>query len=137
MLELIGAAVLAVLAGRGLWWWIHHDGPIRLFAGLIAVGHTDETRRRDAREVLGATKNLRSTQKFHRRATTPPGGESKSGLRATATDPPAIARLDRQGPAVPQGAASARSESAPRRPRHRLITKDSRLLPAARPSEAG
>jgi hypothetical protein len=42
MLELIGAAVLAVLAGRGLWWWIHHDGPIRLFAGLIAVGHTDE-----------------------------------------------------------------------------------------------
>lgn len=71
MLELIGAAVLAVLAGRGLWWWIHHDGPIRLFADLIAVGHTDETRRRDAREVLGATKNLRSTQKFHRRATNP------------------------------------------------------------------
>jgi hypothetical protein len=67
---------------------------------------------------------------------TPPGGKSKSGLRATATDPPAIARLDRQGPAVPQGAASARGESAPRRPRHRLITKDSRLLPAARPADS-
>ncbi|WP_330185987.1 hypothetical protein OHB26_39575 (plasmid) [Nocardia sp. NBC_01503] len=39
----------------GMVWWLRSDGPVRLWAGLVAVGHRDSVRRRDAREVLLCT----------------------------------------------------------------------------------
>ncbi|MFE3989855.1 hypothetical protein ACFXPR_35725 [Nocardia tengchongensis] len=49
-----GAGTLA-----GLVWWVYADGPARLFAGLFAVLHPDEKRRKDARAVLTNTKRHR------------------------------------------------------------------------------
>lgn len=42
--------VAAVMA-----WWLWHDGPARLIAGMAAVLHPDARRRADAREVLRST----------------------------------------------------------------------------------
>lgn len=39
----------------GLVWWLRHDGPVRLYAGITAVRHPDRARRRDARAVLDST----------------------------------------------------------------------------------
>ncbi|WP_040833470.1 hypothetical protein [Nocardia brevicatena] len=61
MVELIVCGGLAVV-GRGIWRWINHDGPARLVAGLTAVAHKDEVRRRDARRVLAATQYLRGSR---------------------------------------------------------------------------
>lgn len=47
----VGASALG-----GFMWWLHADGPTRLCAGLVAVFHRDQNRRRDARSVLAATK---------------------------------------------------------------------------------
>lgn len=62
MVELIVYSGLAIVSGGGIGRWIQHDGPIRLLAGLTAVVHRDETRRRDARRVLTATRYLRGHQ---------------------------------------------------------------------------
>ncbi|WP_280484427.1 hypothetical protein [Nocardia cyriacigeorgica] len=66
MSELIGYGISFVVPGTGLGWWIHHDGPARLLAGLIATAHSDEIRRRDARRVLTATKYLRRRERRRR-----------------------------------------------------------------------
>ncbi|MER7450424.1 hypothetical protein ABTW96_09055 [Nocardia beijingensis] len=50
---LTGAGVMSTLGG--LIWWLRHDGPVRLYAGITAVRHPDRDRRRDARAVLEKT----------------------------------------------------------------------------------
>ncbi|MFE4457096.1 hypothetical protein ACFROC_07040 [Nocardia tengchongensis] len=50
---LTGTGALSVVGG--LVWWLRHDGPVRLYAGITAVRHPDRARRRDARAVLDAT----------------------------------------------------------------------------------
>ncbi|MBF6548843.1 hypothetical protein [Nocardia brasiliensis] len=60
MMEAFAGA--GAISGLGaLAWWLRHDGPVRLYAGIMAVRANDATRRRDAREVLRCTGKQRPT----------------------------------------------------------------------------
>jgi hypothetical protein len=58
---LTGAGALSAVGG--LVWWLRHDGPVRLYAGITAVGHPDRARRRDARAVLDCTHDVRAARR--------------------------------------------------------------------------
>lgn len=55
MIDNILTGTGALSAVSGLVWWLRHDGPVRLYAGITAVRHPDRARRRDARAVLDCT----------------------------------------------------------------------------------
>ncbi|MFE3195918.1 hypothetical protein ACFXHA_43450 [Nocardia sp. NPDC059240] len=61
MIDHILTGTGAVSAVGGLVWWLRHDGPVRLYAGITAVRHPDRARRRDARAVLDCTAPPRDT----------------------------------------------------------------------------
>ena len=46
-----GFGVVAML-GLAMFRWLDRDGLLRLMAGFVAIGHSDKTRRKDARQVL-------------------------------------------------------------------------------------
>ncbi|RMI35038.1 hypothetical protein [Nocardia stercoris] len=52
----------------GFTWWMTHDGPARLCAGMVAVFHSNTERRKDARAVLAATKQHREQRKRLRKS---------------------------------------------------------------------
>ncbi len=81
MIDLLAASVISGFATLTL--WLRADGPARLYAAIIAVGHADSSRRRDARAVLRCTgrtpppqpsssrRQQHSTRSLHRRAKRP------------------------------------------------------------------
>jgi len=59
-MEIIGGVLATVVPG--LIWWIHHDGPGRMYAQFVAASTADRARRDGALEVLDQTKHLRSRE---------------------------------------------------------------------------
>jgi len=59
-MEITGGILAVILPG--LIWWIHHDGPGRMYAQFVAASTTDPDRRDGALDVLDQTKHLRGRE---------------------------------------------------------------------------